>query len=137
MRIISSLPNVLMNVAAASGLMSFISFAYSFYKDTQIQESSFNQTWQEGEIYGIVFESSPKGVKFPEILAKLNERIETVRAPLGLNLQNATIESLRRALIGLTEKGIVILRADHTYVVPMQPIDPTRSEWAPLRRDTV
>ncbi len=118
---LSRVTGVVMNIAAASGVMSFISFAYSFYKDTKISEASFNQNWQEGEIYGIVFEGSPEGVMFPVILEKLNERILLVREPLGLDLQSATTESLRRALIGLTEKGIVILRDDHTYIVPMAP----------------
>jgi hypothetical protein len=121
---LSAVPGLVMRIAAASGLVSFMSFAYAFYKDVKIQESSFNQEWQEGEIYGIVFEGSPAGVKFETILAKLNQRIETIATPTGLNLEPATVEGLRRALIGLTVKGIVVLRADHTYAVPMAPLDP-------------
>jgi ribosomal protein L12E/L44/L45/RPP1/RPP2 len=117
-------PGLVMRVAAASGLVSFMSFAYAFYKDVKIQESSFNQEWQEGEIYGIVFEGSPGGVRFETILDRLNERIETIATPTGLNLEPATVESLRRALIGLTVKGIVVLREDHTYAVPMAPAAP-------------
>jgi len=124
---LAALPGLVMRIAAASGLVSFMSFAYAFYKDVKIQESSFNQEWQEGEIYGIVFEGSPAGVRFETILAALNERIETIATPTGLDLEPATVESLRRALIGLTVKGIVVLREDHTYVVPMAPADPAPS----------
>jgi hypothetical protein len=132
---LSAVPGLVMRVAAASGLVSFMSFAYAFYKDVKIQESSFNQEWQEGEIYGIVFEGSPGGVGFETILAKLNERIDTIATPTGLNLEPASVESLRRALIGLTVKGIVVLREDHTYAVPMAPVAPAAAPEPGLATD--
>lgn len=128
-------PEVMMKVAAASGLVSFMSFAYAFYKDVKIQESSFNQEWQEGEIYGIVFEGSPEGVRFETILSRLNDRVATIATPTGLNLQPATTESLRRALIGLTVKGIVQLREDHTYAVPMAPVAPNAAPGGGVATD--
>lgn len=110
-----------MNVAAASGVVTFMSFAYATYKDVKINQVTFNQSWQQSEIYGIVFEGSPAGVKFNRIHEELNIRLERVRQPLGLSLDQATAESVRAALIGLTERGIVVLREDHTYAVPMAP----------------
>jgi hypothetical protein len=133
---IGRVPEFVMKIAAASGLVSFMSFAYAFYKDVKIQETSFNQEWQEGEIYGIVFEGSPDGVRFETILARLNERIVTIATPTGLDLQPATVESLRRALIGLTVKGIVVLREDHTYAVPMAPVAPSTAPEAGVANDT-
>jgi hypothetical protein len=128
---LAGLRAVVTNIAAASGLVTFASFAYSTYKDVRIQQSAFEQGWQESEIYGIVFEHSPEGVMFNDIHAELNRRLERMRQPLGLGLEEATTESVRAALMHLTERGIVILREDYTYAAPMTPLDPPEADPAP------
>jgi hypothetical protein len=120
---LSAFRTAVMNVAAASGLVTFASFAYSTYKDVKIQQVNFEQAWQQSEIYGIVFEHSPRGgADFGQISAELDARIRRMRQPLGLTLSDATSESVRSALMALTERGVILLREDFRYIVPMAPV---------------
>jgi hypothetical protein len=140
----------LRSLAAISGVVSFAAFAWQTYRDVSVSRANLIQSWQESEIFGIVFECRHVGADMGPIKDELGVRIARLEPRLGpwladfvpawlwrfdrLRVEDVvTDESVRRALMSLTERGIVSLRQDFSYAVPMPgdaaPAGGARPDW--------
>lgn len=111
--------NVLKALAATSGIVTFLAFGWQIHKEVQNARTEFVQSWQESEIFGVVFECRERGAAMVTIENELKRRLGLPDSPEGIPPASVTGPSVRRALMQLTEREIIALRPDVTYVVPL------------------
>jgi hypothetical protein len=125
--------------------VSFVAFSWQTYRDVSVSRANLIQSWLESEVFGIVFECRHFGTGMGPIRVELEKRILRLEPRLGPWLADyvpswlwrfqrldvaevVTDESVRSALMRLTERNILRLRPEFSYVVPIA--DP-RGETVP------
>ncbi|MEM0946887.1 MAG: hypothetical protein AAGK37_05745 [Pseudomonadota bacterium] len=105
-------------VAALSGLVAFISFAYTYYKDVQLRQSIVDRSWQETEIYRVVVGAGVHGISFDDIVSSVQSAFFSSGLASDVGTGAAQENAVRRGLIGLTEKAAIVRDTEGNYLVP-------------------
>ena len=108
----------LKSVAALSGLMAFVGFAFTYHKDVQLRQSALDQGWQETEIYRVVVEAGVDGIKFENIVSEVQAAFFSHGSDQSVGTGVAKSNSVRRGLIGLAAKNSIVRDTEGNYIVP-------------------
>jgi hypothetical protein len=112
---------VLKGVAALSGLVAFIGFAYTYSNDVALKQSSVNQSWLDTEIYQVVADAGVAGLTREEIVARVQKSYFATGASAGVATDVGRDRAILRGIVELTAKSSLTLDTTGHYIVPTVP----------------
>jgi hypothetical protein len=120
-------------IAALSGLVAFVGFAYGYNKDVSVRQSNADRSWQSVAIYSHLTEARDKGVSMDELVAMVQGDMINGQAFKDVDPNIATKTQVMGGLLDLTSKYAVVMGTDGRYRVPLNFASPFEDEALRVR----